>query len=327
MFRIWFPSFFIMGVLSSLLVFFRPFTDPASAGVASVALLIGFLCVGERVSRVSTRRMEKHVRERLARLSRELEQTKAILNRSIFQLAHTLRTPLNNIRWAAEIVKNEETGEVGARQRESLDTLERSAVSVLRLLHDLQDILVLGTRERIRLSPVDCRLDQIVDEVAGAWAVAARRKNIRFIVTHPPGGLSPVPGDPSRLRQVVDDLIENAVRYTPNGGQVMVATGRDPSFRGGRDRAPLRVCVRDSGIGIPSKDQRHVFEKFFRASNAHTQWVDGAGVGLTLAQSLVRAHGGRVWFSSTEGKGSTFCFTIPVVHRPPSRGRRRTNKT
>ncbi len=255
----------------------------------------------------------------------QLADSRELLHNFMYYIAHKLRTPLNGIRWSAEILKNEEEGELSTRQRASLDDLEHAAVAVLDLAHDLQDVFTIEMQGQVQLRGTSTQVQDLVDDVAGQWAVLARQKRVELTVHHPSDGLPLVFGDPVRIRQVVDDLVDNAVRYTPPSGQIEISTGVVTAAS-----SPLRkrmhvpaevgdaviVCIRDSGIGIPKEDQGHVFSKFFRARNAKDQWVDGTGIGLTLAKRMVEAHGGRIWFRSDVGKGSLFCFAIPLDRSP-----------
>ena len=113
--------------------------------------------------------------------------------------------------------------------------------------------------------------------------------------------------DPLRLRQVITNLLSNAIRYNDNGGLIEVL------WRIAEDGREISYSVRDNGIGIPEADRGRIFTKFFRAGNALAQVPDGSGLGLPLVKDIVETWGGQVHFETTEGKGSTFTFTIPLV--------------
>jgi signal transduction histidine kinase len=119
-----------------------------------------------------------------------------------------------------------------------------------------------------------------------------------------PEGLPPVVADRQRLRQIVVNLVNNACKYTPEGGRVDVVA------RNGGDK--LRVDVRDTGVGIAPEAQAHIFTPFYRADNPLREQAGGTGLGLSITKTLVDLHGGEIWFESHEGQGSTFSFTLPL---------------
>jgi two-component system sensor histidine kinase BaeS len=112
-------------------------------------------------------------------------------------------------------------------------------------------------------------------------------------------------GDSQRLTQVLLNLLANALEHTPTGGQVEVSTHRV--------EREVHVSVRDTGQGIPAEDLPHIFERFYRADKARSPETGGSGLGLSIARSLVEAHGGRIWAESVGGEGSTFTFALPLV--------------
>ena len=124
--------------------------------------------------------------------------------------------------------------------------------------------------------------------------------------------------DKERIRWVIRNLIENAIRYGREGGEVLVTLARE--------HQKLLVSVKDNGIGIAPESQQHIFEKFFRSSEAKRKRNDGSGIGLFIVRNIINYHGGRIWFESIEGVGTTFFFTIPTVQEikkaiPPSIGK------
>jgi signal transduction histidine kinase len=130
------------------------------------------------------------------------------------------------------------------------------------------------------------------------------------LVLDAPASLPTVDVDPDRISQVVTNLVTNAVRYSPNGGEIRVS--------GTAHEGTVVVSVRDQGIGIPPDRAGRIFEKFYRVDNAVTRAVGGTGLGLAISRELVEAHGGRMWVESTPGVGSTFTFSLPVAAPAPS---------
>jgi signal transduction histidine kinase len=120
-----------------------------------------------------------------------------------------------------------------------------------------------------------------------------------------PEDIPKILGDPVRLRQIADNLLSNAIRYTPAGGKIAV------SLRSERDQIIMRV--KDTGLGIPSADQPYIFDKFYRASNVSAD-ISGSGLGLAIVKSIVENHQGRIWVDSSLGNGSTFTVVLPIAN-------------
>lgn len=220
----------------------------------------------------------------------ELNQTKSDL---IAMLAHDFRGPLTSIVGFSELTS--EVGDVNEEQLEFLDTIKRSALQLSELATDTL------TLSRLERNEVTLHLGEVDLEVLVASIVAqvADRRTVAVDVT---GDLR-VTGDDERLRQVFANLIDNAIKYSPDGAE--------PDVRiEGRDQDVV-VTVSDRGIGIPSGELSRVFDRFSRASNARKMRISGTGFGLFLTKQLVQLHGGTIAVESVEGKGARFTVTLP----------------
>jgi CheY-like chemotaxis protein/anti-sigma regulatory factor (Ser/Thr protein kinase) len=152
-------------------------------------------------------------------------------------------------------------------------------------------------------------INDLVDDVVADFRAQARTHDIRF---RRAAGPVLVDGDRERLEQVLVNLMSNAIKYSPQGGQVVVSVDRVD------DQA--RISVTDPGIGVPSEDQPRLFQRFFRAANATTRHYSGLGIGLYVSSEIVRRHGGRFEVQSEPGKGSTFAFYLPLSRRSQAAG-------
>ena len=152
--------------------------------------------------------------------------------------------------------------------------------------------------------PVFTELETVVDFVLKSQKELLKRKKLSLEFKKPKTKLPKVAIDVERIRLVVQNLLDNAIHYTPEGGKITVGlkeTEKEVEFR-----------IQDTGIGIPQDQQKRIFTKFFRSVTAIRLETEGSGLGLFLAKNIIEAHGGKIWFESQEGKGSTFYFSLPV---------------
>ena len=186
------------------------------------------------------------------------------------------------------------------QQQEFIDRVQRSLSAITDLVGDLLDI---GRIEAgYDLEMVKAELEPIITEAAAELRPEAESKEQELLV-HVLGELPPVRGNPRRLRQVISNLVNNAIKYTPVGGHITVQATQSDDH--------ITVSVTDDGFGIPLEDQPYVFDKFFRVDAPETLDVPGTGLGLSIVKSVVEKHGGRVWVESTPGEGSTFTVLLP----------------
>ena len=237
-------------------------------------------------------------REQVERL-RELDRLKDAFVASV---SHELRTPLTSIRGYLELVLDGEGGELTADQERFLQVVDRNAERLLRLVGDLLFVAQVDAGTiALELSGVD--LVELAEESVTAARPAAATKGVDLILTAE--GLPTIAGDRARLAQLLDNLISNAVKFTPAGGRV--------DLRVFADDGKAVVEVHDTGIGIPASEQVRLFERFFRASSATEQAIQGTGLGLSIAKAISEAHGGTIAVASEEGEGTTFRVELPLL--------------
>jgi two-component system, OmpR family, phosphate regulon sensor histidine kinase PhoR len=222
-------------------------------------------------------------------------------------VSHELRTPLAAVYGAAMTVQREG---ISAEDREHLFSVIVDQAD--RLAHIIDDVLWMSRLDsgRLELHVARCDAAELAERVVeGARMHAPERVSLVVQALH---GLPPVAADPDKLRQVLVNLVDNGVKYSPEGGTVTVAITESE----GR----VRFSVRDEGLGIPHRHQQHVFEKFYRLDPNQTRGVGGTGLGLYICRELVQRMGGSIWLSSSEGEGSTFVFDLPAAEarRPPA---------
>jgi PAS domain S-box-containing protein len=247
-------------------------------------------------------------RRRLADQNVELRDLNAARVRYLATVSHELRTPLTSVVSFAELIRSESPG-LSADAVEYLDIIQRNAERLLRVVGDLLDLS--GLEEgvaRLELAPIS--IPSVAREsVRTGWSIAAV-DGISLDISSEDG--PDVQADASRLQQVLDNLISNAVKFSASGSRVEV--------RATHNSREWRIDVADAGMGIPPSEIDHLFDRFFRASNARLAAVPGTGLGLPTAKAITELHGGRIEVASTVGSGTTFTVFLPIGDRSSAHG-------
>ncbi len=236
-----------------------------------------------------------------------LKEAERLKDEFIGIAAHELRTPLAVVKgFAQTLIVQTARGkgpELADWQTEAIQDIDQATSRLVELTEDLLDVTRLQAgRLQLQFEPTD--LVALVQRTLKRFSVTTERHQIavetaeeNIVVTI----------DPRRIEQVVSNLISNAIKYSPDGGNIEIAVRADMSAN------IALLCVRDYGIGIPVYQQGRIFSRFMRADNAHAHNIGGTGLGLYLCRELVQRHNGRIWFESVEGQGSTFYVSLPLM--------------
>lgn len=215
--------------------------------------------------------------------------------------AHELRTPMTTITMGLGMLKERHLG-ADPKAIEILDAVEEESQRLTRLVNQLLTLTRLEA-DRTEFTFTSANLERILADAVGGFAVQAGERHIDLSLLIEPA-LPPVSADGDKIRSVVNNLISNALRYTPAGGSIKVGAVQRPGA--------VEVFAADTGLGIPAEDQKRVFEKFYQVRG---RTPGGAGLGLSIAKEIIDRHGGRIWVESREGEGSTFRFVLPLADR------------
>lgn len=240
---------------------------------------------------------------------RELENAKT---KFVSVTTHQLRTPLAGIKWTFNMLQTGQLGPISAEQKEFIDKGVSSTQKMIQIVNDLLHINLeeSDTKDALSLEPVD--ISALVEEVAAEFFSPAGSKKINLAVQKPAGALPPLMVDRSKIKICLENLVDNAIKYTPLSGQVTLAIS-DKNLNSARPN--IEVSVRDSGIGIAPSDYPKIFQKFFRSAGAVSAEPDGSGLGLYIVKDIVEKHHGSVWFESEVGQGTTFYFSLPLAQK------------
>ncbi|MGY1641389.1 sensor histidine kinase [Geodermatophilus sp. SYSU D00703] len=247
----------------------------------------------------------------------EVRATERMKDQFVSLISHELRTPLSSILGYLELVLDDPDQPLTDEQRQYLTTVERNAQRLLRLVGDLLFTAQVDAG-RFSLQPEDVDLAAVVRAAEETARITAATAGVDVAVDVHDGDLV-VRGDAVRLGQACDNLVSNAVKFTPRGGRVTLTlreAWRTPDGEVADDPRPdaepvARLSVSDTGIGIPAGEQAQLFARFFRASTARRAAVPGVGLGLAITKAITTAHGGTLELSSVEGEGTTFTLTLP----------------
>jgi two-component system, OmpR family, phosphate regulon sensor histidine kinase PhoR len=233
----------------------------------------------------------------------ELRRLERVRQDFVANVSHEFKTPLTAIQGFAETLLGGALDDP-ANNRRFLDIIRNHAIRLARLTNDLLKLArIEAGKLEVEFFPVS--LMELIEGCAETTLLKASRKQITLEI-EVPSGLPAVHGDASLLRDVLQNLLDNAIQYTPAGGHIHV----DAEAKGGE----AVITVSDTGIGIPASDKERIFERFYRVDAARSREAGGTGLGLSIAKHIVEAHNGRLWVDSVIGEGSRFSFSIPITN-------------
>lgn len=263
------------------------------------------------VAPTNQRELETEI-ERLRNVERDLTSAKvdaeaAMMAKGEFlaTMSHEIRTPLNGIIPLLDLVLSTK---LAPDQKEYLTTAYQSSKQLLSIVDDILDFSKLEAN-KLELETTGINLKEIVDGVSRLMARNAEAKGLQYAVTIDPNVRLAMRGDPTRLRQVLTNLVSNAIKFTDRGAIAIQVNKRSES----RTHAELLFAVRDTGIGISPEGQKKLFQEFSQADNSTTRTFGGTGLGLSICKRIVDLMGGQIGVKSEVGKGSVFWFTVPLL--------------
>jgi signal transduction histidine kinase len=278
----------------------------ASAALSGLVLirLAGLVRSLDRVRRDerAARAEAQSAQRQLLRQNEQLREADRLKDEFVALISHDLRTPLTSIMGYLELVLDDDnlTGE----QRGFLNVADRNADRLLRLVNDLLFVARFEAGE-LELRPTELDLAAVVRQSVEESGPRAAAGGVEL--TCEAGAVSAVQADKGRMFQLVENLVSNAIKFTPEGGEVRVSVTPVNGV--------VRLEVADTGIGIASGEQERLFERFFRASTASEHQIPGTGLGLYITRAIVDAHGGSIAVRSDPGEGTSFCVELPARPR------------
>jgi signal transduction histidine kinase len=278
----------IVSIILAYIIGTRYIEDPATVtliilGLATILFIMAFTITNSF--------------EKLAEVSR-------MKSEFISVVSHQLRSPLTNLKWAIDLIMSGELGKIEEQQVEYFKILKENNERMMELVEDLLYVSRIETatlsQRKSEISLVD-----LIEKMILRFEPFAKASNIKINFNFEKN-LPLAFVDPDQMKQVVENLIDNAIRYIKRGGKIDISLSKRNSF--------FYFEIKDNGIGIPQEDQKYIFQKFFRSKNVLKYQTQGSGLGLFIVKSVIERSGGKVGFKSQEGQGTTFWFTLPITN-------------
>jgi len=224
-------------------------------------------------------------------------------------VAHQIQAPLSAVKWTISMLKNGDAGKLSTSQQELADKAFKSND---RAIHLIQEVLSANRLQsgNVELSLAPVPLLDVVHNSITELSEIAKDKGVKIIIKDVKGELPIVEIDREKIRNAFENLLDNAIKYTPGGGSVTVGIIEEEE--------DIMIYVEDTGIGIPESDEEHIFSKFYRGDNAKSAGINGTGLGLFITRGVIEKHGGKIWFEDkrrdlhSDSDGVRFSFTIPL---------------
>jgi signal transduction histidine kinase len=264
--------------------------------------------------------------EMLNTLSQRMqEQINALLkmdklkNEFIAIASHNLRTPLTTLRGYLDMIDSEKSGKLNKKQKDMIQKAEKSTTALISLTEGLVSITSLET-EGVKIEKDLLDLTKIIDVTLEAVSAKAKEKNIKIENKLGSGAIMTI-GDEPKLKQAFLAVLENAVKFNKEGGKIKLEKIEDDTKQATIGRKEVIITITDTGIGISKSEKENVFQKFNRGTSTYTYEYEGVGLGLYIAKLIIQAHRGRIWFESTENKGTIFYISLTTTEQNFKKGK------
>lgn len=233
---------------------------------------------------------------------RELDNLKSEF---ISVAAHQLRTPLSAVKWATKMVLDGDAGPINVEQKDLLDQGYKSNERMINLINDLLDVSRIEAG-KLEYEFVSGQIEELIETTVQEFQQIVKHKPVDLKYHRPAEMLPKIKMDSVKLKMAIENIIDNAIKYTAPAGKV------DVLLKLNKNKNKIEIIIADTGVGIPKDQIPQLFSKFFRAKNVIRMQTDGTGLGLFIAKEIVGKHGGNIWAESEEGKGTEMHFTLPL---------------
>lgn len=261
-----------------------------------------------RIEQAKRNELEIKTKEEELKAQQQIIEAKAeskAKSQFLATMSHEIRTPMNGVLGMAELLKNTE---LNSQQKQYVNVINQSGKTLLNIINDILDLSKIEAG-KMELEQVDINLEQLISECASVFQLGASNKSLEFVAYIQPGTPQWVLGDPTRLRQILLNLLGNALKFTQQGHIILKVEKESHS----NDKALIQFTVQDTGIGIPREKQRHLFKMFSQAHTSTSRQFGGTGLGLSICRNLTELMGGHISVESNPDQGTRFVVKVPLV--------------
>ena len=281
-------GFVALTAMTSTYLISKKYDDTQIVIISESLVAIVILIIGTSIVRMV---------EQMARLNKMKSEFVSVAS-------HQLRTPLSAMRWEAELLLTKLKSGLNQRQLDNIINIDSLSKRMTRLVNDLLDVARID-QNRLILRKQKIDFVKLTQDTLNEILLSVKSRQIELVFPSKKK-LPAVLGDQDKIKLVMENLINNAIKYTVNGGKIEIKIFQKNRY--------LIFEIKDNGVGIPEEQTNRVFEKFFRSDNAAKYQTEGTGLGLYIAKNIVEQLGGEIWFQSIENVGSMFSFSIPIVN-------------
>ena len=309
-----------LGFTDHLLFIKKPFDG---VGVKQIALAMTTKWRFDRINRENVINLESEVEKRTAELKAMMENLSKLKDQAeaatkaksefLSNMSHEIRTPMNAVIGFGDLLKHTKLDDV---QKDYVETICSSGELLLSLINDILDISKIES-QKVTLEEIDFDLEYMIDSILKLLRQRVKGKKLDLILMYPENIPRYLKGDPTRIRQIVINLVGNAIKFTDEGKVTVTVRPNDGGTAANAEMVGLELSIKDTGIGIPREKHQAIFEAFTQVDSSITRKYGGTGLGLTITQSLVKLMGGTIRVESEEGKGTDFIVTLALKKGQP----------
>lgn len=279
-------------------------------GIITITIMTATYCVSQKydspefvvVSECSVVILILIIGNSIIRLVEQIIGLNKMKSEFVSVASHQLRTPLSAIKWETELLLTKFKKGLSDKQLKNIENIDSLSTRMTKLVNDLLDVARIE-QKRLILKRELSDLSKVAEEVCDEAMIVAKARNIE-IVSNLAKNIPKISSDPNRLKMVMENLVNNAIKYTTNRGKIEIKLSKKSGI--------LTFSVKDNGVGIPEEQHDRVFDKFFRSDNVVKYQTEGTGLGLYISKNIIEHLGGKIWFQSVEGLGSIFSFSLPI---------------